>query len=353
MDLPQTTADRRSAIVSIARVLVLILFSLILAISQWQITKDRFHYDIAPLVEATNGVLTGYPHWANYQNRILGPLLYHGIRQATQRDDTAAFSAAFVALLWLFFCILGACAWTTSRSGNRTVGAMLVAFAFNAVLMKPDWLYLWDAIDLCVFTVIAWALLARRPPWVIIAAVIVETFNREIALVLSFLVFLEGVVHWRLTGKVARMFAGFVLGVGGLIVIIALRRAMLIAEVGPTRWPGTTGPATLKVLIWNNVWYFRHFFSSKQTFIADLPQWFFVGAVAARLFWDAALTRHRRPAIWMGAVFLLVCIFGYAMEWRLWLVFVPYLAFVLSEDSQGRSLPRAAGSPHKIERESR
>ena len=220
-------------------------------------------------------------------------------------------------------------------------------------LDQPDWLYLWDAVDLCVFTIITWALLARRPTWVIVAAVTVEIFNREVALVLSLLIFLDGIAYWRRTGRIARMIAGLVLGIGGLIIIIALRRAMLIAEVGPTRWPETKGTAALKVLAWNNVWYFRQFLRSKQTLLADLPQWFFVGVVALRLLWDAAQSSYRRVALWLGAVFLAICTFGYAPEWRLWLVFVPYLALVLNEDFQGRSLPRAAGSPHKIERESR
>ena len=327
---------------TILTICLLALFGLGLAFAQWQMVESRFENHLTLLVDATNGVLTGHPHWTNYQNRVLGPMLYGAIRRVTHRDDERAFSMTFVLLLWLFFCVQGTCAWQMTRSVSRTAMVLLAGFALNALLMQPPWLYLWDAVDLTVFSVLAWALLTRQPLRYIAAAVAVEIFNRDMGLLLALVLFCEGVWEWRTTRKWTRATTGLALLLGGFLIIKAIQRAMFISAVLPGGMTITHADAAAMPLFWQNFCDFARFVGRGENFIRDLPRWLAILAIVVQFGRDGMVAERRRAVLWLGAIFAAVWVLGYAMEWRVWLDFMPYLALSLGVEPRSEAEKDAA-----------
>jgi len=65
-------------------------------------------------------------------------------------------------------------------------GRLACRVALNAILlMHPSWIYLWDLIDLTIFSLLVWALLFSQRVWVLALIIAVEIFNREVALILA------------------------------------------------------------------------------------------------------------------------------------------------------------------------
>jgi len=63
-----------------------------------------------------------------------------------------------------------------------------------------------------------------------------------------------------------------------------------------------------------------------------LPQYGTVLAFAVWIGYHAVrgVRANRRAALWFSVLFATVFVFGYAVEWRVWLVFVPYVVLTLA-----------------------
>ena len=63
-----------------------------------------------------------------------------------------------------------------------------------------------------------------------------------------------------------------------------------------------------------------------------LPQYGTVAAIAACIAHQAIHGggAKRRTALWFASLFAAVFCFGYAVEWRVWLVFVPYVILTVA-----------------------
>jgi hypothetical protein len=132
------------------------------------------------------------------------------------------------------------------------------------------------------------------------------------------------------------MILGAALAIGGLIIIEGLRYTLLIAEVGPTRFGIKSGPS-FNIQIFRNI---LGLFSPQMPVRLKslLPQYGTVLAFAVWIVYQAVpgVSTKRRAALWFAILFAAVFVFGVAVEWRLWLVFVPYVILTLAISNNRR-----------------
>ena len=305
----------------------------------YQLVLASFHSDLSEEYALEDGMLTGHPHWRLFQNRILAPSIFGIIRYATHLPTPSAYKATFLLLLSLFYLTLACCLWSLTRTPRTVVLGLLAAFALNAILlmhplMYPSWIYLWDLIDLTIFSAIAWALLSSQRVWVLVFIIAVEIFNREVALILAGLLLIDGLLRRDVLGaQQARrqVILGAALAISGLIIVEGLRRVLLVAEVGPVRWPWAKTGSSFNIEIFKNL---AELFPPHmpERLRYWLPQYGTVLAFAVLIAHQAlrGVGAKRRAALWFVILFASVFIFGYAVEWRVWLIFVPYVILTLA-----------------------
>lgn len=304
-----------------------------LAAVGWELMLACFHFDLREGYALEEGMLSGHPHWRLFQNRMLAPSIFGAVRYLTGWQTPRAYHATFLLLLSLFYLSLAFCLWNLTKRLPAVVSGLLTAFALNAVLLQPPWLYLWDLIDLTVFVLLSWALLTSQPMWVVTAVIGIEIFNREVALILAGLFFVDAFLRRDVIGlQQARrqMVLGTALAIFGLIIIEALRRALLVAEVGRVRWPWIHSGSFFNIQIWTNL---RPLLGYNVRHVVDnLPQYGTIFAFAVWITYESVRgnSAERRTALWCAALFVAVCVVGYAYEWRVWLIFVPYVVLTLA-----------------------
>lgn len=317
--------------------------AVILAAAGYELVLATFHYDLRELYAAEDGVLAGHPHWRMFQSRILAPAIFGLIRHAAGWQTPTTYKVSFILLLSLFYLSLACCLWSLTKTPRTVAFGLLGAFALSAILLMPNpiplmdtsRIYLWDLIDLTIFTLLAWTLLCSERAWALALIVAVEIFNREIALTLAGLMLIDGFVRRGLLGaRRARrqMILGAALAIGGFVIIEALRRALLIAEVGPVRWPWVVNTNSFL-----NIEVFRNIAELAPPHMPGrlknmFPQYATILAFAGWILYQA---RHgpgtsRRAALWFAVLFVSVFFFGYTVEWRVWLLFVPYTILTLA-----------------------
>ena len=331
------------------RILTAIFSAGVLAAAGYELVLASFHFDLREEYALEDGMLTSHPHWRLFQNRILAPAIFGAIRHATGWQTSTAYKTTFILLLSLFYLTLACCLWNLIKTPRTVVFGLLAAFALNAILMHPDWIYLWDLIDLTIFSLLVWALLSSQRVWVLALIIGAEIFNREIALILAILLLIDAFLCRDMLGAQQaqrQMILGAALAIGGLIIIEGLRRTLLIAEVGPVLWGGKSGPF-FNIMILRNI---AELFPPHMPMRLKnmLPQY---GTVLAFGVWIAyqavrGVSTKRRAALWFAILFAAVFVFGNAVEWRVWLVFVPYviLTLAISNNRPWSSQPREASN---------
>jgi hypothetical protein len=316
------------------RILTAIFSAGVLALAGYELVLASFHFDLRAEYALEDGMLTGHPHWRLFQNRILAPCIFGAIRNATGWQTSTAYHATFILLLSLFYLTLACCLWNLTKTPRTVAFGLLAAFALNAILMHPPWIYLWDLVDLTIFSLLVWALLSSQRVWVLALIIAVEIFNREIALILASLLLIDGFLRRGVLGaQQARrqMILGAALAIGGLIIIEGLRHTLLIAEVGPALWPEAKNGPSFNIRILENIF---------GLFSPQMPVWLKIwlpqyGTVLAFAVWIVyqtvrGVSTKRRAALWFAILFAAVFVFGIAVEWRVWLVFVPYVILTLA-----------------------
>jgi hypothetical protein len=316
------------------RILTAIFSAGVLAAAGYELVLASFHFDLREEYALEDGMLTGHPHWRLFQNRILAPGIFGTIRNATGWQTSAAYHATFILLLSLFYLTLACCLWNLTKTPRTVAFGLLAAFALNAILLMPPWIYLWDLVDLTIFSLLAWALLSSRRVWVLALIIAVEIFNREVALILASLLLIDAFLRRGVLGAQharRQMILGAALAISGLIIIEGLRRALLIAEVGPTRWPSIKSGSFFNIMILGNI---AELFPPHMPMRLKnmLPQYGTVLAFAVWIVYQAVrgVEHQRRAALWFAILFAAVFVFGIATEWRVWLVFVPYVILTLA-----------------------
>ena len=324
------------------RILTVLFSAGVLATAGYELIVASFHFDLHEAYALEDGMLTGHPHWRLFQNRMLAPWIFGAVRHVTGWQTPRAYEASFILLLSLFYVTLGCCLWELTKTFRTAVLGLPAAFALNAILLMPNgsplmhqfWIYLWDLIDLTIFTLLVWALLSSQRAWVLAVIIAVEIFNREVALILAGLLLVDAFLRRAVleAPEASRqIILGAALAIGGLIIIEGLRSALLVAEVGRTRWPWAKTGQSFNLEILRNVAELLPPHMPGRLKIM-LPQYGTILAFAVWIGYNAVrgVRANRRAAIWFAVLFATVFVFGYAVEWRVWLVFVPYVVLTLA-----------------------
>jgi len=211
----------------------------VLSLLQYRVTILIHGSHFGQLVDATRGVTTGEPHWRGYQNRVLGPYA------AEFLDSISGLGLEIIVLLAmmslpmvqnLVFFLL-----TRRLTGDTSVAFSYTVFFAAAFLGLQDanWLYLWDYLDLIVFTVFLYGVLARRSTLWFVAVFVVGVLNRESALLIGVWMFLDAVVVETKEGAIRpglrsprRALTGASLVVVGTLVVEGLRRLLFESAAG-------------------------------------------------------------------------------------------------------------------------
>ncbi len=221
-----------------SRYLFLGMSVLFLASAQFSMILENMGLKLGQNILAAKGILEGYPPWKIYQSRVLGPSIALSLQKILGISFDKAYLLTMFFLLVSFFGILMFIVLSMKNSFWESLSISFSVAFLNVLLMRGDWLYLWDFIDLTVFSLLIWAVLTGRSKKVIVVLILVEALNRNVALILAgwwmldaLLVFRRESGKWpRLIWKVERsqLFSSLVLIVGVFTVIQLLQTWLFI-----------------------------------------------------------------------------------------------------------------------------
>lgn len=228
--------------------------ALLFAVAQFRLVIFVFGIHYARSVDAARGVLDGHPHWRVFQNRVLGPYMVKLLSAVFPSFDLAHvfFSIAAIAMAGFLAWRLG------RRHGGDLRSALLALLVFEAAfacLLSPPWLYAWDYLDIIVFLLFVDLVLSRARTAFFVALFCAAALNRESCLFIALWMMIDPLVGWSLgraglSGrermKWPRFCSGAACAVLGIVVTEALRRALLVEEIGfklfgDTRMPRGAG----------------------------------------------------------------------------------------------------------------
>jgi len=302
----------------------------------------RFHLDPAiqtSMVATAWGVVTGEPHWAGYQSRLLGPWLVRGL-SATGcfGEGMNGFGRAFLALLLILTVAknltLTGVALRLHRSARVALSRTLVAITAFTILQVPEWLYLWDYLDVIVFTLFLYGTLTRKGILYFCLLFAAAILNRQSGLFIAAWLLLDGVfcrspstgrLDW-LTSKTNSV-VGAGLLVAGLLLIHCEQKWLLVREIAQADNPAFAAEGTFH-LGRNLSTIGRHVLSPNWT-LGFLPGLLSLGTLAGLILFlrkaDDLMTKH---SLLLIAMLCSVFLFGLVNETRVFAMFVPFVALL-------------------------
>jgi hypothetical protein len=328
--------DRSAGILMSAKLWLqnhVLLISLSLYVSVAQVRLIKAVLNLNQSADVAHNVFVGRPPWRLFQSRVLGPYLVEGLSRITVSPLAAAYS--------LYACLMLAAAGCLAYSlGHRLAGKPGGALSFTflylgfALLLTSPWLYAWDFVNIIVFLIFVYLVVARKPYRWFVVLFLVAIFNHESALFIGLWLVVDPLARWSVS-KVWRVeipiewrqiaVGGFCL-VAGMILIEILRWALLIEELPMPEWYR------------NHLFHFQginnlHFWAYSFTHFSDAPfaiPLFLIGAaistVVVALRWPMQLLGL---SIVQMLMIVAVLLFGNAPETRIYLELLPFLALVI------------------------
>jgi hypothetical protein len=323
------------------RVIVgLLLLAFLVGSAQFQLLLIVFGDRVAAHAGAAHGVWEGLPHWRIYQGRIAGPFMAGYLHELTGWSFSTSYRTTLWILLVCFQAVFTLVSFSLYRRVALALCASLAAAFLSSFLMQGLWLYLWDLLDMIVFTLVVYFVLKRKPFVWLAALMLLETFNREAAVFIGGWLLLSagvrydasgsGFEQWRLEFDWRRAAACVALIVASLATTEWLRNTLLVREVGPEIF--TDAIDHNGVFIWTGT---RNLGWSLKTLSNPLSLRFsWIAVVFAVPVACLLLIRSRHPAwsrlsVLFGVLWLATFSFGVVIEPRVWLLFVPFLVLAL------------------------
>ncbi len=321
----------------IIRALLPVLGLIVLSVLEFRVVTLIQQANLPEQVDVAAGILAGQPYWKAYQNRLLGPGLVAGWSQLTGRATADAYQhVSFACVLLANAVALRVFSRLTGGQRSGAAWAATVAYAgLFAAFQDPQWLYLWDFVDLTTMLLFAAAVVAGPVPWPWLAGLFaVELLNRESALFIALWLGIEAFTwgrrgtanrRWEIPRLAypARLAVGMGLGAAGVLWTGWVRQALCAGETGVLPraeiWEFAGGqffmlPVTLG--LWREPWTL-----ATASLLALLGATVILlvrarGRLGARI-WPVGLL----VAALVGANFC----FAYVLELRVWLPMLPLL----------------------------
>ena len=218
--------------ISLAIVLVVIL-----SLIEYRLVIFFHIRSLKSIIEATLGVTTGVPHWRVYQNRLLGPFsvkyLSH-IFYAPYPQMYLFFTMGLHVLKNLLcFCLINRLT-GCSRISLRYTLYFVVCFIF---LQTVGWLYIWDYLDVIIFTMFLYGVLTHKKNWYFLLTFCLALLNKESGLFIALWMILDALIeksdesrfYFSITSRhLRRLLLGVVLVVGGIFFVDFVRDALFV-----------------------------------------------------------------------------------------------------------------------------
>jgi hypothetical protein len=197
-----------------------------LSLLQFQIIVTGVAPHIDVLGQTAGRILSGTPHAAAFQNRLLAPVAQSLIEHGTGLPTNYAFLAVIFASVILLNAVW---IWWIARAASAPK-RWLAYFAFSAVwVLLLDFynFHTWDVIDLVVFSLLGFAIVEGWALRYLVVLFLIAIFNRESAILVGLWLLLSA---WRAPGVVEarRLFVGTSMVATGIAVMIALRKLLLV-----------------------------------------------------------------------------------------------------------------------------
>lgn len=132
------------------------------------------------IISASQGVLTGYPHWRAFQNRLLMP----GIINLMESVSNPEIALLFIYCIGIFIHNIILVTIFLKLFGYFCSIFALLLWCSGFILYQDYWLYPWDIFDLSVFLIIWYALYTKSNAKTLLVIFPFALLNRESALFL-------------------------------------------------------------------------------------------------------------------------------------------------------------------------
>lgn len=285
-------------------------------------------------VDIVTGILTGHPYWKAYQNRILGPVIVAGLSHLTGLPLAVTYRAFCFAAICLANVVCYFLFWDHGRR-SRQAWAYPIAYAWLFVAFQdPEWLYLWDYVDLTTMLLFAWAIVMGRgaSTWQLATLFTVELLNRESAMFIALWMVVDSVrfvAGTKLTSKVGvdspRFAVGSCLGIAGVLWTAFIRNRWYVQETGIIPRPEIhqfAGGQFFMLPVTLSLW--REFPT-----VASVTLLAFFGALVFLLHraWGVLRQRHRawKVGLIIGILTLANLCLAFVFELRVWFSMLPWL----------------------------
>ena len=191
-------------------------------------------------IEVAAGVRSGHPYWKAYQNRLLGPVAVGWITRLTGQPSSSVYQGLCFGLLCLANGVAGIIFRQVPGSPTSAWGYTAVYAGLFVAFQDPEWLYLWDFVDLVTMLLFAWAVaLANWPVWRYVVLFVVELANREAAQFIALWLVLDAFLpepgpggHRGKWVDWSRLGLGAGLGMIGMAWTHYIRNALCVGETG-------------------------------------------------------------------------------------------------------------------------
>jgi hypothetical protein len=293
--------------------------------------------------DVAHGIVTGLPPWRVFQSRVLGPVIVEALGRLLPTRGAAYAFFAFVTIALCGYLLLVLCPLGRDRDGRdrHDLQPALLAFiclqALVALLSGRSWLYAWDYLDLIIFVLFNILALTNKPWPYLLALFAVATFNRESAWFIAVWMMAQPMVERaaaRRRGEpgrldYARFGAGAIALPLGVATTEALRRWLLVREIGPELYPFDPtiyrGPH-FHFQLWSNLRSAEAILTKRQATDCVLPLVLVTSVVMA------VVLARRDPQRWLALCLVHILmvgsllLFAVLLESRIYLELVPFLA---------------------------
>lgn len=316
-----------------------------LALAQFRLILLVMGPRLEHILNAAYGIVEGTPHWRIFQSRIMGPYLAEFFGNLLNVGFQNGFMISVVFLFVVFYAVFIFVCKSILVDRSKIMLAIVTAFTLNTILIQGYWLYLWDIIDLIVFTLFIWGVLKKKSFWFLLGLILIETFNREVALFLAGWMILDAFI--RIPTKTKSIFSkdlisiNYKQAVASLIVLLIsyftielLRDTLLIREVGPEIFSDVKESGTIiNLQLWGNLNAFarsfydplHHYNIVFNVIILYIPVW----AVFSIKNGDYD---EKRINLFALILWFLILFFGLIYETRVWLSLVPIISILASRN---------------------
>lgn len=155
-----------------------------------------FHQHNMTLLEnASRSVVFGNPEWIAFQNRLLGPYIIEFINDVFFSNYSKSFKIFFELTIYCEFILLAIFLLKLTSNSYELVLKYLMCFALFFSFLQNYWYYVWDSLDLIIFTIFGYFILYKKNIYHFISLFIISIMNREIGCIIAIYMILNA-INW-------------------------------------------------------------------------------------------------------------------------------------------------------------